>query len=89
MKGIIYKYPIKITEEPTYLELPLDARFLSAIEQNNKIIAYVQQSIDLMHKAQYMVRIVGTGQVFDTYMWVFFATVKQGSFVWHLYWKRV
>jgi len=88
MKKIIYKYPISFIDKHV-LTLPIDAKILSAIDQDDKLVIYIEQGISMMPKTEYVIEVVGTGQVFDSYMKHFFSTVKQGQYVWHLYWSRI
>jgi hypothetical protein len=89
----IYKYPLEDRDPNQFggftVNIPNEAKVLSATVQNSKIVLYISVETDDLHTAEpRIIFIAGTGhmlpgEVEDVYN--FIGTVEQASFVWHVY----
>jgi hypothetical protein len=86
----IFKYPVEITDAQV-LVLPLGARVLSAMEQNNGIVIYALVEPTVEFKKNVEIRIAGTGHdvAFDLQKFKFLSTVStHGRFMWHVFYAE-
>lgn len=87
----IFKYPVEITDEQLLI-LPLGAKVLSAIEQDDNIVVYALVEPTVEFKKNVEIRIAGTGHniTFDLQKFKFLSIVKThgGRFVWHVFYAE-
>lgn len=81
-KLTIYKYPL--TDEVSVLDLPKEARVLTANEQRGQICVWVllDPEADTVPRT---LRVIGTGWILPGDPGRYIATVFSGMFVWHVF----
>lgn len=81
---VIWKYEIHGRSEEQ-LQLPVNARLLSVIEQRGRLVLYAE--VDPASATESMtIEVIGTGWQFDSDIpRHYIGTVKEGPFVWHVF----
>lgn len=89
MKRVIWKYPLKITDQQT-IRVPAGWKFLSA--QMQSTAAYVPDSLTVWFSVDQSndveditLHVVGTGNPYDDDGLIHLATVQDRQWVWHLF----
>jgi len=95
----IYKYPLVIVGEQA-LELPIDSKILSVASQEieiemgtlKELVLYALVTTNETEELQtFLIKIIGTGNPINIDSlngYIFLNTVKQDSFMWHVYYKK-
>ena len=86
-KVAIWKYELRRSSEVQEFLLPPPAIPVHAAMQGKTLTVWCE--VDPTRPADEPVRfrVVGTGEVFDRFTWKHLATVMDGMFVWHVYWR--
>jgi hypothetical protein len=91
----IFKYPLKGAAVIQEIELYSGSQILSVIEQDRQVVVYVltdPEEAERGDKRVFSFMVLGTGwnhpaNNFDLTGYSFLGTVKDGGFVWHVFWK--
>lgn len=89
MSRVIFKYPI--TEDNNKLKLTRPAEILSAIIQDGNIVIYALVDKDEIRGTIFDFKILGTGHpanMITLSEYNFLSTLKDGSYVWHIFYKK-
>lgn len=95
----IYKYPIELTDIQ-FISLPVDSKFLTVDTQDDQLCIWATVNTEFP-EIKREIRIVGTGNPINfpchgrydhinfenEIPFYYIGTVKQGSFVWHVFWR--
>lgn len=70
------------------MQLPRNARVLHCDTQENCLHVWALIDPAETEVDNYEVQVIGTGHTFNPNGWDYISTVLQGSFVWHIWFKK-
>ena len=79
----IYKYKLG-----AIVRLPKDSRVLHCNTQDKSLYVWALIDPEVTEEDVYEVNVVGTGHSFNPNGWDYITTVHEGSFVWHIWFKK-
>lgn len=85
---VIHSYKLSPLKDEQDLELPLDAKILSAQSLGGGPILWVQQGLEKQPLVRRRFLLVGTGCDVDDTNLQYLGTVQAGIFVWHVFERR-
>ena len=80
----IYKYPI-VDEK---IEAPAGSQILTCQLQRADFCVWALVNPEVRETNTWTVKVVGTGQDFDSVGWSYLNTVQDGIFVWHIFYRN-
>ena len=80
----IYKYQIVDGK----IEAPAGSQILTCQLQRGEFCVWALVNPEVTELNTWDVRVLGTGQDFDSVGWAYLSTVQDGPFVWHIFYRK-